>query len=495
MLNSPSRILNNKICVRLETHSEDLTMTLDKFFFPKSIVMIGASRKPGKFGNTYLFSLLQFKYPEKGKIYPINASGEEILGLQSVPTLEAVPEPIDLAYITVPAKSVISELEKCIQKNINSIIIVTAGFKEMDEKGHELECRIKELVKETNCRIMGPNCFGVYCPKGGITLLPGAEFPQDAGPVSFIGQSGGNAVYFVTKGVTKGLRFNKVVSYGNASDLSISDFLEYLNEDEETTIIGGYLEGITESDKTRLRGILPKLRKPLIIWKAGHTQDGCRAAQSHTGFLASSQEIWQGLFKQYNIIGVDSLEELVDTTVVMHHVSNLKGRNMAVIGGGGAIGVEMVDQCNINQLRVPQLSKQAIIKINQFLAGGGVGTRNPIDLGDPMYLRLDGLSNILNIVAAEENIHGIIIDQIANYISLNSFRECVKIFKEVKEKHHIPIFVVLRQTSKLKKEIRIEKLVRTVQEWYNEEKIPTFELIDFCAKAINNCITYSERKR
>lgn len=456
--------------------------------------MIGASRNPMKFGNRYLHSLIQFQYPNKGKLYPINASGEEILGLQSLKSLENVPDPIDLAYITVPARKVMDEIKKCKQQNIDSIIISTAGFKEQDEQGAKLEQDIKDLIKGTGIRIIGPNCFGVYCPKGGVTLLPGAYFPQEPGPVGFLAQSGGTAVYFVEQAISHGLRFSKVISYGNAVDLSLVDFLDHLNEDEETKIIAAYVEGLTQTDRIKLKEILSRMRKPLIILKGGTTKDGSRAATSHTGFLASSAEIWQGFFKQYDLIGVSSLNEMVDTTIVMLRAPPPQGRNVGILGGGGAIGTELTDCCNQCGLRVPALSAQSENMIKQYLDDTGTASRNPIDLGNPMYLMIDSFSQILRILAEDENIHHIFIDYVTQYVMKDIFKQMSKVLQEFKKNYNTPVFVIMRQTLKIKSNLADEKKVRTVQEWYQNLQIPTFPSFERCVKAVNNYITYYERK-
>lgn len=261
----------------------------EKFFNPKSIAIIGASTKPFKFGSLFLKALLDFQY--LGKIYPVNPRGEKIQGLDSW-LLENISDPVDLVFITVPAEQVPDEMRKCARKDFRNIIILTAGFKEAGESGKKIEEECAEIARENGIRVIGPNCFGVYHPKGGITLLPGGNFPKDSGEIAMLSQSGGNSVNFVILGQSEGLRFSTVISYGNALDLDFPDFLEYLNTDPDTRLVAAYIEGVRELP--RLKEVLKQFRKPLIVWKSGLTEDGARAAASHTGFLSGQAEVWKG---------------------------------------------------------------------------------------------------------------------------------------------------------------------------------------------------------
>ena len=231
------------------------------FFYPDTVAIIGASRKPFKFGNLYLKNLLEFGFPRE-KMFPINPSGEVILGIQSYPSLDKTPEKIGLAYITVPAKYVVQELKNCIKNSIDSVIIVSSGFKELNEKGVELEEEIKRISASEPINVIGPNCFGTYCPQGNITLLPGELFPKEQGSVAIFAQSGGVTVYFIEEAISNGVLISKAISYGNACDVSFTDLLEYLQNDPETKIISAYVEGLTANDARNISKILSQITKP-----------------------------------------------------------------------------------------------------------------------------------------------------------------------------------------------------------------------------------------
>jgi acyl-CoA synthetase (NDP forming) len=342
----------------------------ESFFNPKSIAIIGASTKPFKFGSMFLKALLDFKYP--GKIYPVNPRGEKIQGLDSW-LLENISDPVDLVFITVPADQVPAEMRKCAKKNFKSIIILTAGFKETGEAGRRLEDECAKIARESGMHVIGPNCFGIYNPKGGVTLLPGGDFPKESGEIAMLSQSGGNSVNFVMLGQSEGLlRFSTVISYGNAVDLDFPDYLDYLNRDPDTKLIVAYLEGVR--DFPRLKKVLKQIEKPLILWKSGMTEDGARAAASHTGFLSGQAEVWKGFFQQYRktVLPVNSFEEMLDTTKVMAYLPPLTkdsgyGKKIGVIGGGGGIGIEISDIANQYGLKIPKLSGETKEKLTQIM--------------------------------------------------------------------------------------------------------------------------------
>ncbi len=363
-------------------------LDLEKFFYPKSVVIIGASTKPFKFGSLFLKALLDFQYP--GKIYPVNPRGEKIQGLDSW-ILENISDPIDLVYITVPAEQVPEEMRKCARKNFRNIIILTAGFKETGEAGKEIEEECADIARKNGIHVIGPNCFGVYHPKGGVTLLPGGDFPKDSGDIAMLSQSGGNSVNFVMLGQSDRLRFSMVISYGNALDLDFPDFLEYLNTDPDTRLVAAYLEGVR--DLSRLKAVLKQFKKPLIIWKSGLTEDGARAAASHTGFLSGQTEVWKGFFQQYRnkILPVNGFEDLLDTTKAMAYLPSLNKdldhkTRIGVIGGGGGIGIEISDIANQYGLKIPKLSEETKEKLKQIMPPEGTSINNPLDMGNPMYM-------------------------------------------------------------------------------------------------------------
>ncbi len=460
----------------------------ESFFNPKSIAIIGASTKPFKFGSLFLKALLDFKYP--GKIYPVNPRGEKIQGLDSW-SLENISDPVDLVFITVPAEQVLEEMRKCAKKNFKSIIILTAGFKETGEAGRKIEEECAKILRENGMHVIGPNCFGVYHPKGGVTLLPGGNFPSDSGEVAVLSQSGGNSVNFVMLGQSDGLRFSTVISYGNAVDLDFPDYLEYLNTDPDTKLIAAYLEGVR--DFPRLKKVLKQVEKPLIIWKSGMTEDGARAAASHTGFLSGQAEVWKGFFQQYRnkIVPVNSFEELLDTTKIMVYLpplaKNLDYRKkIGVIGGGGGIGIEISDIANQYGLKIPKLSGETVEKLNQIMPPEGTSINNPLDMGNPMYM--GDYKRILATFMADPSISVLVNDFIVDFVI--DMKAVFKVIKEYKAEHNIPIIVILRELLNTADNLILEKKYRTFRDKFHEIKVPVFPSFYRGIRALTNYLKY-----
>jgi acyl-CoA synthetase (NDP forming) len=462
----------------------------EKFFNPKSIAIIGASTKPFKFGSLFLKALLDFQYP--GKIYPVNPRGEKIQGLDSW-LLENISDPVDLVFITVPAEQVPEEMRKCAEKEFRNIIILTAGFKESGENGRRIEEECTKIARENGMHIIGPNCFGVYYPKGGVTLLPGGNFPKDSGDIALLSQSGGNSVNFVMLGQSDGLRFSKVISYGNALDLDFPDFLEYLNTDPDTRLVAAYIEGVR--DLPRLKEVLKQFRKPLIVWKSGLTEDGARAAASHTGFLSGQAEVWKGFFQQFRnkILMVNSFEELLDTTKAMTYLppldKNLDYRTkIGVIGGGGGIGIEISDIANQYGLKIPKLSEETKARLKEIMPPEGTSINNPLDMGNPMYI--GDYTKIMETFLQDQGISVLINDFIVDFVI--DMKAVYRVIKDYKAKHNMPIIVILRELLNISDNLMLEKKYRTFRDKFHEIKVPVFPSFYRGIRALVNYLKYSQ---
>ncbi|MHA1380607.1 MAG: CoA-binding protein [Candidatus Helarchaeota archaeon] len=473
---------------------KDIKEVLKPFFYPENIAIIGASTKTFKFGNWQLKSLIDFGFNEKGNIYPVNPHGIDIYGLKSYKKISDVPDHIDLVYITVPFNKVLDSFKECVDLKIKAVIILTAGFKETGVlKAIEAENELSRLTKETGTRIIGPNCFGVYSPEGGLTLLPGQEFSKESGEVAFLSQSGGVAVEMVRLANSWGIRFSKVISYGNACDISATNLIDYLASDPKTKIIAGYFEGM-KNGKDFLK-VIKNLKKPLIMWKGGLTEAGSRASFSHTGFLVSKPEIWEGMFKQHpNLIKTDSFEELFDTMLAIQKLPPPSGRNLGIIGGGGAIGVALSDMANRLDLNVPKLLPAIKAEIQKFLILDGSNAANPVDLGNPVYKFSTAFKNILFTFGKDKSIDIIINDQITTHIENGDLRAVQRTLKKFKaDFKNKPLIVTLRQISKRLTELDQEEKNRKARDYYLAQKIPVYESFSRAVRAISNYVQYYER--
>ncbi|MHC4341125.1 MAG: hypothetical protein ACYSX0_13055, partial [Planctomycetota bacterium] len=255
----------------------------------------------------------------------------------------------------------------------------TAGFGEsgLAERA-ELERRLLEKARAAGFRIIGPNCVGLYVPGSRIANTMGA--PLEPGPIGFLSQSGGHAQNLPLDGGPRGLRFSKVVSYGNALDVDEGELLEYFGEDGETEIIAGYIEGVRDGRRF-LRSLRDAAaRKPVVVYKAGRTEEGQRAAQSHTASLTSSVAVFEGVCRQANAIRVDSLDEMIDVLVALRFGTPLpRGRGVAVFGGGGGPSVLASDEIADAGLELPRLSPEVQAELGRYLPVDGSILSNPVD--------------------------------------------------------------------------------------------------------------------
>ena len=357
---------------------------LDLIFTPESVAVVGVStneNQDGAVGNVariYLDALLRSDF--SGRIYPINPKGGEVWGLKVYPNVKDVPDAIDYVICCIPAALAPQLVEDCAVKGVKAVQFFTSGFSEGGtEKGRQLEAEICNLARQGGVRLVGPNCMGVYSPEVGLTFA--ADFPRKKGAVGFICQSGGNAIYFIRLANWRGVPLSKLVSYGNACDVNESDLLEYLVADPETEIIAAYIEGV--KDGKRFDSALREAAKvkPVIVMKGGCTEAGSRAASSHTGSLAGSTEVWNGLIQQAGIVAVPTLEELADSLVTFTHLPVFQGRRLGTIGLGGGATVVATDGYASAGFVLPSLPEELQQKLRSFIEDdAGVSIDNPVDL-------------------------------------------------------------------------------------------------------------------
>ena len=474
---------------------------LDTLFSPRSTAVIGASSNEMKFGSRFLKALIDFGY--RGPIYPVNPKGGEIFGLKVYPSVSAIPAPVDHAHVMVPARLVPQALSDCLAKGVKGAQVFTSGFKETaEEEGKLLE---RELVglSDRGIRIIGPNCFGVYCPEGGLTLLPGGDFPRESGPVAFVTQSGGHAVEFARLAKGMGIRFSKVVSYGNACDVNESDLLEYMARDDTTRIITMYLEGPREGRRfLRLVDEVSR-RKPVLIWKAGLTDAGARAVHSHTASLAGEEAIWEALFRQTAALRVNSLEEMADATVAFLNLPPTTGRRVGVVGGGGGISVAAADACDRVGLEIPPLSHDSEERLRGILPPAGTAFRNPVDIGAPIAPPAV-FERVLEVVAAADEIDTVIATQAMYHVLAGTLsppgeqrrafvRALVEAPQKIKDKCGKPIVIVLPIGSDEVDKVDAERGRREIRDTYLKAGIPSYPSLERAVQAVAHVARYYEK--
>jgi acyl-CoA synthetase (NDP forming) len=373
---------------------------MQAIFVPRTVAVVGAPRsfKPGL---VFLQALLDPGF--KGDVFPINPQADEILGLKAYPSVSAVPCEVDLAIVLVGIEQLMDVVADCVRKKVKAAIVFTSGFGETgDPAGLERERAMVEAARAGGLRLVGPNCMGVYCPESGLGFFP--TMPATQGSLAFVSQSGSLGAFTTLMGTFRGMSFSKVISIGNECDLSSSDFIDYLADDEQTSIITAYLEG-TRDGRTLLKTIgKASMKKPVIIWKAGITATGARAVASHTGSLAGADAVWDSALRQAGAIRATGIEEMIDIATAFYYLPAAAGRRMAIISGPGGPAVAAADALENSGLRLLELTRESVEALGAFVPAAGASVRNPVDLGVAPWAVISLYADTLRVVDTDPNV-------------------------------------------------------------------------------------------
>jgi acyl-CoA synthetase (NDP forming) len=387
--------------------------SIDNSFFHHTSVAIAGASTSYNIGHAFVSCMLDSGF--KGKIYPLNPSGGEILGLKVYHSISDVPGTVDYVISCIPARFTPQLVSDSAAKGAKIVSFFTAGYSESGRReGLDLEEELLRVARASGVRLLGPNCLGLYCPEIGLSFA--CDFPKEKGNVGFISQSGGNSIYLIRAAGQRGIRFSKAISYGNALDVDESDLFEYFATDGETRIVAAYLEGVR--DGQRFLVALKRLSavKPVIVLKGGCTGAGAVAASSHTGSLAGSDEAWEALLSQNGAIRVHSLDELVDMLVTFSYMPPPQGRSMTVCGSNGGFTVLTADEYIDAGFSLPSLPPKDQHEINDVVArfsntDAGMILSNPFDItnvgsGEGQYsiMRLLADNSMFDLVVAQVSV-------------------------------------------------------------------------------------------
>jgi 4-hydroxybutyryl-CoA synthetase (ADP-forming) len=358
------------------------------FLSPSSIAIVGASEKPGV--GKAIFSNILNGY--KGKIYPITPTSSHVFGIKAYKSVLDVPENIDLAVIATPNRIVPSVMEEIGKKRINASIIVSAGFKEVDENGARLEKQVHDIGKKYETRIIGPNCLGIMSlTDQNLMNLTFLKITPKPGSIALVSQSGAICAATVEDAIAQGIGFSKVISMGNKVDMDENDILELLEEDPFTKVIVMYLEDI--HDGRRFMNIAKRItfekKKPIVVLKSGRTPEGAKAAMSHTGALMGADEIYEAVFKQSGVIRVDTMQELFElaTAFSKQPLPNYDS-GVVIVSNAGGPAIISTDSCSKYQIPMADISASRE-NISKFIPPHG-SSRNPVDIvGDADFNRFE----------------------------------------------------------------------------------------------------------
>ncbi len=353
---------------------------LDYFFKARSVAVVGASTKPGKIGHEILRSLVKGEY--KGRVYPVNPRAEEILGLRCYRSVLEIPDEVDLAVLSIPPKAVPDVIDECGKKGVKAVVIVSGGFKEVGTKGAELERKVVEIAKRHHIRLIGPNCIGIFDGWTRIdTFFQSRErmLRPPPGNIAFLTQSGTFGCAFLEWAAEEGIGISKFVSYGNRADVDEADLITYLGHDDKTKVIAIYTESISEGRKFMKACLKVSKKKPIVVLKSGRTEQGSKAAASHTGSLAGSYEIVSSAFKQCGVIEVNTFEELFDVSKALSLAPLPSGPKIAMITNGAGPCVMATDELVKRGMKLAEYTERTKNQLRETLPSyAQVG--NPVDL-------------------------------------------------------------------------------------------------------------------
>ncbi|MGQ4912400.1 MAG: CoA-binding protein [Candidatus Thorarchaeota archaeon] len=468
--------------------------TISEMLQIQSVAIVGVSANLGYY---WAHSMLQWDHDLK--VWLVSRKGGEVRGHTILRSVDDIPGKIDYAIIAIPYKYVPQALIDVAKKGARGVTIFTSGFSELGtEDGVAREREIERVLKETGLRAFGPNCMGLMCPRLGFAFMPSVK--RLAGDAGFLSQSGGVAIATYTAGVESGLGFSKLFSFGNQVDITPSELLDYFADDDETRVVGAYIEGTKDG-----RAMLDSLRrtaarKPVVVLKGGRSREGTRAAASHTGALAGNNEIWEAVFRQANVPTVETLEDLVSTMSIFSQSPRPVSRRTGIIAISGGTSVIYTDLCIENGLQVPKTSEETVKRLDPLIRDVGTGLTNPIDLAADYY-QDQTVGEVISIVGEEPQFDSLILEadvhnmhQVATIMdaadTLSDYWSAMAVAgKKVADTHNKPVLVAIPEVA---------YPVARAEAWnvFVEHGLPVFRNIREAVSALSRvCDYYETRER
>jgi acetyltransferase len=446
---------------------------LDALFRPKVVAVIGATDRPGSVGHSVFTNLNNGIF--RGQIYPVSATHKEVLGKKAYKSVLDLPERPDLAVVVTPAKTVPDVLRQCVQKEIPTAVVISAGFKEAGPEGIRLENEIKSIIAG-KLRIIGPNCLGIMNPLIGLN----ATFAQTAakpGPVAFLSQSGALCTAILDWSLKELVGFSGFVSVGSMADLGWGDLIDYYGNDEATKSIVIYMESIGDARSFVSAARQVALNKPIIIIKAGRTQAAAKAAASHTGALTGSDDVLDAAFRRCGVLRVQSISDIFYMSDLLAKQPLPKGPRLALVTNAGGPGVLAADALSLGGGELANISQKSLDSLNAFLPSHW-SHGNPVDvLGDADPQRY---AQAVEIVSKDENSDGLLVIMTPQGVTHPS--EVAKNLAPFSKLDGKPIIASLMGAGEIEEG---EKIL-------NQAGIPNFSYPDTAVKAFNYMWKYNQ---
>jgi acyl-CoA synthetase (NDP forming) len=380
---------------------------MDILFHPRTVAVIGASENPAKLGFHVMKSLTQGGFP--GTITPVNPTSKEIMGLESIASISDIPDEVDVAIVVLPSGMVPAVFEECISKGVKGIVLITAGFREIeDPQGAVLHEQIAEIVNGANVPVIGPNTFGMINLGANLNASFTPEFSLvRKGRIGLVSQSGGMCHLISFLAMRERIGFDKIVGIGNRLNVDFEHMVEYLMEDPDTGVVALYMEGIDQPRRLQEMARSLRGRKPIVAYKTGIGQLGDQASRSHTGSIAGRSEVYSGAFNQAGVLEVKSVQELLDTAKALACFPELQDNGAAILSSQAGPGIAAADICQKSDLRIVPFTEKTQDKINEILPPLALRV-NPVDMG-PAWYDSEAVVNILRAVLRDEHVAGILL--------------------------------------------------------------------------------------
>ncbi len=468
---------------------------LDYIFHPETFALVGASDNTANHGRIIIEEMLNGGY--EGKIFPVTPYNKEILGLKCYSDIRDIPDAIDHVLVGIKAENTPELMKVCAEKKVKVCHFFASGFSELDtQEGIDLQKQIVEIARDSGMRIIGPNSMGIYCPSSGLSMSGGLSY--QSGNLGLLSQSGGNVIHLCRHAAMRGAPISKAVSYGNACDMDESDLLEYFAEDDDTKVIGAYIEGIKDGGK-----FLKALRKaasakPTIILKGGKTEYGSACATSHTGSMAGSGEIWDGIIRQAGAIQAESLEEILDISLLFLYMKAPAGRRVGVIGLGGGVSVMAADSLYKYNFELPDLPATMKKRLSKITPNAGSMFTNPVDV--PVFFRgPEKFDNAMKLFSEWKDIDLILLHSayeiigwpMEHLLKTGLTNQIAEKLSNFAKEASIPTVVILHSV----KRPEIYQLYAEDQKTCWEAGVPVLNSIRGTVKALDKFIEYHDRRK
>ena len=453
---------------------------LRPIFCPKSVAIIGASRRPESVGQAIFRNILLNNY--RGILYPVNPKAEGILGVKCYPSVLDIPDKIDLAVIIIPREVVPKVLEECGEKGVKGAVIISAGFKEVGGRGVKLEEKVKRIVKKHHISLVGPNCLGVINTDPEVSL--NASFARSIpkkGNIAFLSQSGALCTAVLDYAQGKGFGFSKFISMGNKADVNEIDILHSFAEDPKTDVVLMYLEELEDGKAfiqlaRDITGEIAK-SKPILAVKSGRTPPGAKAASSHTGSLSGSDEVYDAIFVQAGVLRLDSVEELFDCAVAFANQPLPRGRRTAIVTNAGGPGIMATDACIRYGLEMASFSPRTKGKLKDSLPVEA-SVENPVDIvGDAQH---DRYKIALRAALADRGVDGVIV--ILTPQTMTDIEEIARVICRISTRRTKPVLGCFMGVVDVSKGVSI----------LEEGGVPHYTFPESAVRALSNMCQYAD---